>query len=131
MGWNVSILGQLKAVAHLGDSALYICPQLFKVESDFIPKIQANHNKKSVHYLIYVAKLVVLKNKVLRQKYIMNFKNSLSISLVGKPRIIMAHEVWTYYFQNIDYCQTCSNDHLYKTTSAETAQANSHAIVTV
>ena len=29
------------------------------------------------------------------------------------------------------YYQSCSNDHLYKTTNAESAQANSHPIVPV
>ena len=31
----------------------------------------------------------------------------------------------------VKYSQTYSNDHLYKTTNAEPAQSNSHAIVTV
>ena len=53
-----------------------------------------------------------------------------------EPRIYL--ELWEIIHLNIwtkinfkYYSQTCSNDHLCKATNAESAQANSHPIVTV
>ena len=53
-----------------------------------------------------------------------------------EPRIYL--ELWKIIHLNIwtkinfkHYSQTCSNEHLCKTTNAESTQANSHPIVTV